>query len=244
MKRTVILYLIGLVILAVAAGVIWLAFRLFQQQQVCGTILLVVAMIGVAWVGGKGWDTTNPFIQRYKMAFVFIVAWIPILDLIVPYWVGRGFARLTGLDDMIGAMVFDAKFKSGPKGTKLNSSGSLLETFLASMVTSTSEALEARDYQKAIDTATGDIRLCEQMARESPDLSDAYDSCLMALYALRAEARYGQSEQTESAEQLELARQDARKAQSLIAGLSGKVSESRLRELENRIQRILPDPGI
>lgn len=230
MKTKVILYLIGIVVLAVAVGLMWLAVGMLPQQEVFGVILFIVAMLGVTWVGGKGWDTSNPFIEHYKMGFVFIVAWIPILDLIVPYWVGLGFARLTGLGGRIeSAMMAKAGY---------NPQRAPLDTLLKFMVTSTSEALESGDYQTAIDTATEHIVLVEQQAKKSPDLSSVYDRCLVELYGLRAEARHAQSEQTDSAEQLDLARQDAQKVQSFIASLSGTGDESKLRELENRIRRV------
>jgi hypothetical protein len=47
------------------------------------------------------------------------------------------------------------------------------------------------------------------------------------------------SEQTDSVELLDLVHQDVRKAQSLIESLSGKADESKLRELGDRVDRIL-----
>ena len=101
MKGKIILYRIGIVVIAIAVGLIWLSFGFVKNSPTCGGIPVFVMMFGVAWVGGKGWDTMNPFIKRYKPGLVFLVVCIPILDLVVPYWAGLGIARLTGLAEML-----------------------------------------------------------------------------------------------------------------------------------------------
>ncbi|MBN1583982.1 MAG: hypothetical protein JXA89_24955 [Anaerolineae bacterium] len=96
MKPKVIVYCIGIVVIAVVIGLVWLSFKLVDRRPTLGGILLMAITFGVAWIGGKGWDVANPFIVRYKSAYVFVIACIPIVNLVIPYWVGRGLLRLMG----------------------------------------------------------------------------------------------------------------------------------------------------
>ena len=231
MKDKIVLYLVGLVVVAIAVGLVWLLFGLAERNLTIGTILIFVVMFAVSWIGGRGWDSNNPLINRYKTGFVLFFAFLPGINLIVPYWVGVGIARLTGFTLNLGSSKADPR-ASGAQGRPL-------DMILEFMVTNTSEALAAGDYQKAIDTATQNIGICEEQAQRSPSLSAAYDGCLLELYGLRAQARYAQSEETGSAEQLDLAREDAQKAWHLAANQSGTGDEAKLQELKARMSGIL-----
>lgn len=245
MKNKIVLYLIGLVIIAIVAGLIWLLAWVMQRELVTSGFLGVVLIVlifalgyGVLWLGGKGWDTNNPFIEHYKVVFVFLALLVPFLNLIIPYWVGLGFARLTGLDASIELATLDNRDRTTRIKRGRGTQNDPLEMLLSVMADSTSEALESKDYPKTVDSATSNIQLCEDQVKEKPNLAPIFHRYLVEFYSLRAQARYALHEQTGDTEQMDLGRQDAEQARSLFQDLSGTLDRASLQALEAQIARI------
>jgi hypothetical protein len=206
MKQVVIYYLIGVAVFVIAGLLVYIGVA--SDVEAIYVALAAVALFGFVYLGGRGWDTGNAFIRRYKLGMVWLVTCLPPINLIVPYWVGRGTARLLNLDYAI-----ESSFSSPTGSGRVQSSQkTVLETLLDSASNVIVESLEAEEYEKAIDSSTMWIVNVQEAVRDKPQLTPVYQTYLIKLYDLRARARCALGEQTGDEEQQKLALEDVEMA--------------------------------